>query len=165
MLRMKLWLSAKTCIKSIRYQVSLKKTDIYNSAFIYRRLLYGGYHMNIFNNNASSLADERTALPIDAVIHVSISANKLESYVNIEPPINGGAAPTLKALEDELVRYSITYGIDKNKLGEISENPKYNYNIIIARGAAAINATDGTFKLNTNSNLKYSIYPVSMCNA
>ncbi|MDD4699970.1 MAG: FapA family protein [Oscillospiraceae bacterium] len=107
--------------------------------------------MNIINNISSSLVDEQAELSIDAVIHVSISANKLEAYVNIEPPMNGGATPTLKALEDELVRYSITYGIDEIKLRDISENPKYNYNIVIARGVAEIRGIDGTFELKFNT--------------
>lgn len=94
--------------------------------------------------------EEQVPPPIDAVIHITISPNNLEAYLNIEPPVNGGNPPTLEKIENVLSGSRVTYGIDKGKLKEISENPIYNSDIIIAKGVQATNGVDGTYALHFN---------------
>jgi len=111
---------------------------------------------NDSENSIPSLSEEPVPSPIDAVIHLLISDNKLETYLNMEPPMNGGASPTIKNLENEIARCKIVFGIDTNKLKEISETPQYNHNIVVAKGVKAINGIDGTyaFQFNPKKELK-----------
>jgi len=81
---------------------------------------------------------------VDAVAHVSIADGGLESSLHIEPPINGGAAPTLKDLESALKSCGVTYNIDAKKLQELALEPIYGSDIVIAHGISSINGSDGT---------------------
>ena len=74
----------------------------------------------------------------------------LEAFLNIEPPANGGASPSLRDLENELARCKVCFGVDTGMLKEISENPQYNQNILVAKGIPAINGTDGTYVFHFN---------------
>lgn len=85
--------------------------------------------------------------PVDAVISVFVPANRLEASLSIEPPQNGGAAPTLAELESALSDRRIVFGVDTQKLAELAQTPVYNRNIPIARGITPVNGTDGTYTL------------------
>ena len=54
--------------------------------------------------------------PIDAVIQVSISANRMEAYLRAIPPLNGGAAPTYEDYENALALRKVTYGVKTAKM-------------------------------------------------
>ena len=84
--------------------------------------------------------------PIDAVIHAAVTDNRLQAYINIDPPKNGGAAPTLEALRESLENLKVVYGINDSKLLEISKNPVYKRNIIVAKGTESVNGKDGTYE-------------------
>jgi uncharacterized protein (DUF342 family) len=90
-------------------------------------------------------AETLPPLPVDAVIHVSISPNRLSAYVCIDPPKNGGIPATLAALEAALKSYKITYGIKSAKLKELADNPVYHEDIEIAQGIAPENGLNGTY--------------------
>jgi uncharacterized protein (DUF342 family) len=111
-------------------------------------------YSNISNDETISPTKEPPLSPIDAVINVSISNNKNEAYLCIDPPMNGGVPPTPKVLEDALVSRKIIYGVNTEKLKEIAENPIYNKIIIIAQGIMPENGVNGTyafqFKLEKN---------------
>ena len=53
---------------------------------------------------------------VDAIIHVSIDDGGLRAYINIEPPINGGATPTFEGMKAALANAGISYNIDFEKL-------------------------------------------------
>jgi len=113
--------------------------------------------MNILDNIADVKIDVMDIKPdgsspaVDAIIHVSISNDQLEAYINIEPPTGGGAAPTLAMLKTALDKYDISYNINMAKLKELEAEPVYNRNIVVAGGVAPVNGVDGTvsFRINT----------------
>jgi len=89
-------------------------------------------------------SDDMTLGAIDAAIDISISDNKLDAYMSIQPAMNGGAVPTLDTFLSELAKCKICYGINMHKLEEIADNLIYNSKIIIAKGIAPINGINGT---------------------
>ncbi len=95
-----------------------------------------------------------TPPPVDAKIIASISDNKIEGYLTIEPPYNDGAAPTLEQMKVTLSDYSISYNVNLDKLKEIEAEPIYNKKILIATGVAHINGEDGTFSFKVDTEKK-----------
>lgn len=89
--------------------------------------------------------------PVDAVIRVTISDSRLESYICIEPPENGGAAPSLEALEAALSSCGVTYNVNKEKLSELAAKPVYNLNVLVSSGVTPEDGVDGTafFRIET----------------
>jgi len=83
--------------------------------------------------------------PIDAVIHVSISDNRMEAYLRVEPPMNGGATPTYKDFEDALIIRKVTYGVKTAKLKSLAAHPIYNTDHLVAEGVKPINGVNGTY--------------------
>ena len=94
--------------------------------------------------------------PVDCVVHVSISGDRLAAFVNIDPPENGGAAPTVALMEAALDIEGVTYGINRKKLQELEEKPCYRRKIRIAEGKKEINGTDGAYEIlfNTSKDFK-----------
>jgi len=96
--------------------------------------------------------------PVDAEIEVIIAENYLEAYINIKPPSGGGLNPTLEKMEAALANFGISYNIDNEKLLELSKEPIYKQNIVVARGVAPINGINGTATFHINTEKK-SIKP------
>ena len=92
--------------------------------------------------------------PVDAVIHASISSNRMSAYLCIDPPIHGGVPPTLAALEAALAKCKITYGVNTVYLKKLAENPIYNENLEIAQGVMPINGVNGTYEFKVRLNVK-----------
>ena len=82
--------------------------------------------------------------PADAVIHVSTDANELTAFLYIDPPQNGGAAPTLDMMQAALASSGITYNIDTEKLKELETTPVYGSYISVAAGLAPVDGVNGT---------------------
>ena len=80
----------------------------------------------------------------DAVIHVSTEDKGLSAYIFIEPPLHGGAAPTVDAVRAALVANQITYHVDVGMLKSLAAHPIYGEKLVIARGQAPVDGTDGT---------------------
>ena len=99
------------------------------------------------SNTSLSTNDISVPQPIDSIIEVSISHNKLEAYVNVKPPQHGGIEPNIQSLRDMLASNNITYGVNVKKLLEICKSPNYDEDILVARGISPINGVDGTFEI------------------
>ncbi len=93
---------------------------------------------------------------VDAIIHVVIAEGELEAYLHIEPPRNGGAAPTLDAMMAALSAAGVSRFIDTERLKKLEAEPVYDREIPVARGVAAVNGVDGTatLRIGTEKNLK-----------
>ena len=102
--------------------------------------------MNQSINNSSDI-DESVPLPVDSIIEVSISNNKLEASINIKPPKHGGIGPSIQALMTTLTNQNISYGVNENIIHEVCKNPIYNVNIKVAQGTNPVNGLDGTYKV------------------
>lgn len=94
------------------------------------------------NNN-----DNIIPQPIDSIIEVIISHNKLEASVNVKPPEHGGKSPNIQTIREVLDSKNISYGVNVKRLLEICKNPNYNTDILVAKGVAPINGIDGTFSI------------------
>lgn len=93
--------------------------------------------------------------PIDAVVHVTVTADQLEAYIEIEPPYNGGSQPTYDMIKTALEEHGVVYNIDTKKLQELEQKPEYGFDILVARGIAPENGKDGTatFKFETDKSI------------
>jgi uncharacterized protein (DUF342 family) len=82
--------------------------------------------------------------------------NKLEAYINIDPPLYGGNPPTLKEIMSALENNHITQGVNAAKLRVLAVNPIYNRNLVVAQGIAPINGESGsyTFHFRDKKDLK-----------
>ena len=91
--------------------------------------------------------------PVDAVVHVSTDAKELTAYLHIDPPQNGGAAPTLDMMQAALDATGIIYNVDTEKLKEIETAPVYGKFIPVAFGIAPVDGVDGTvtFKIRIDN--------------
>lgn len=87
---------------------------------------------------------EGTALPEDAVIHITVSADGLQAILQIDPPVNGGSAPTLDALRAALAAQNVSFQVNETLLQVLSDNPAYNQNLLIAQGFPPVDGEDGT---------------------
>lgn len=99
--------------------------------------------------NQAYSALEDTAIPpppppIDAKVEVSIAEKGLRAYLKIQPPCNGGAAPTLESLNAALANHHITYHVDLEQLNQLAANPIYDQEILIATGLAPVDGSDGS---------------------
>jgi len=84
-----------------------------------------------------------TSPEIDAVVNVSVSEDRLEARLSIDPPENGRAA-TYESMTDALTKRGVTYNINHEKLKELAENPVYHESFVAAIGIAPVNGKDGT---------------------
>jgi len=86
--------------------------------------------------------------PVDSVIHISIVDGGLRAYLKIEPPANGGAAPTLQALLVALANQGVSHNVDVEKLNNLAANPVYNQSILIASGTPPVDGEDGVVRFH-----------------
>jgi len=100
---------------------------------------------NECENVSESPMSENKPSPIDAVVHVSISDNRMEAYLCVEPPMYGGAAPTYKVFEDALAMRKVTYGVKTAKLKSLAAHPIYNTDHLVAEGIKPVNGINGTY--------------------
>lgn len=80
----------------------------------------------------------------DAVIHVVTGDKGLVAYIFIEPPLHGGAEPTVNAVRAALVQNQITYHVDFEVMKRLSAGPVYGERLVIARGLPPVDGIDGT---------------------
>ena len=99
------------------------------------------------SNNYSKAIDDSSPQPIDAIIKVFISNNRLEAYINIAPPKNGGKPPSIQALMTALSNKNVTFGVIEKILDNISKSPIYDKNIIVARGVRPVNGINGSYEI------------------
>lgn len=108
--------------------------------------------MNQSNDNEST-NDISVPQPVDSVIEVSISSNKLEASIIISPPENGGIGPNIQTMKEALNKHRVIHGVNVKTLLEISKEPKYNESIKVAQGSASISGTDGSFQLHFDNSV------------
>lgn len=106
---------------------------------------------SILEHDAPSEATPEVAAPVDAIVHISIAEKGLRAYLRIEPPLNGGTAPTYDTLYSALSANNITYNVDYNLLKILADNPIFNEDILIASGIDPVDGENGTvsFQIRT----------------
>lgn len=101
-------------------------------------------HSNINSDTNDSLVHE----PVDSIVEVYISNNKLQASIKIESPQYGGMGPNIESLNETIASNNITYGINTEVLLDLCENPRYNENIMFALGTFPVNGIDGRFQIH-----------------
>jgi len=86
--------------------------------------------------------------PVDSVVNVIVSDDELRAFINIEPPLNGGAPPSFETLKAALDAQGVTYNVDMDRLKKVAENPVYGQNILIASGRAPVDGVDGDLRFH-----------------
>ncbi len=102
--------------------------------------------MNQSNKDESTI-DNSVPQPIDSIIEISLSNNKLEASVKIIPPHNGGNELNIESLREILSNNNITHGINAKILFDLCKYPVYNESIVVAQGTSPVYGIDGSFKI------------------
>lgn len=113
--------------------------------------------MDILNGSSSQRSvpspavETETSPAVDAIVHISISPDGLQAVLSMEPPQNGGAAPTLEALHTALNTQKISFQVNEQLLQVLADNPTYNRDLLIANGIPPVHGIDGTvsFQIKT----------------
>lgn len=79
----------------------------------------------------------------DAVISLWVTQDKLEAWLFIIAPQNGGKEVTREALSDALYRAGVTYGLNDDLLERAAAGQLYYRLTVIARGVAPVHGKDG----------------------
>ncbi len=93
-------------------------------------------------------SEEKEEEPVDAVIKVYLSKDFLQAFLYMEPPVNGGKAPTNDVIMKALMEKKVIYGIDMNLVRELENNPVYNKELIIAKGTSPEDDKDAVLKFH-----------------
>lgn len=99
------------------------------------------------SNIIESTNNKSVPQPVDSIIEISLSNNKLEASVKIKPPLHGGKEPNIESLREILSSNNITHGVNAKILFDLCKNPRYDELIQVAQGTPPINGVDGSYEI------------------
>ena len=88
--------------------------------------------------------------PEDAATEVIIAEDKMQASLYITPPKHGGKNPGIDTFNDLLLKAGVTFGIDRNQLLQLEQNPVYHSRIVVASGEAPRPGKNGYIKYHFN---------------
>lgn len=103
------------------------------------------------STGSKDIDSKSLAKPVDAIVEVSISKDKLQASLIIKSPKNGGLECNYPYIRKALVSRGVSYGLKTEKLLALCENPKYDEKIIVAEGLPPIDGLDGSFDIKFNT--------------
>lgn len=124
---------------------------------------FGQFQVNMFElkqkikeNNEDFLfkLDDKNRPPVDESISLSLSAEALKCRCKFFPPSNDGKLMDEDAINKELEKHGVKYGIDVEVIKEFVENRDYGKEYVIANGKAPIQGTDGRIEYFFNREQK-----------
>ncbi len=91
-----------------------------------------------------------------AVLRVTLSDDKTEAYLEMEPPENGGSPPTQEDLQKAIAERNVVYGVDQDGILRLASQPVYFEKVLIAKGIPPKHGENGTcsFLFNIVKNFK-----------
>lgn len=94
--------------------------------------------------------------PIDEVMDITLSLDKMQVKCRFYPPSNGGKMMDAEEIYNDLAIKKIRYGIDQEQIREFLMKREYCKDYIFAKGTAPIHGSDAqiTYFFNTDVNLK-----------
>lgn len=101
------------------------------------------------NQTPQKIADPQDEKKIDAAVTVNVAPDKMKATIFITPP-EGGRMLTLQEIMEKLTQNGIVYGINTELINNLSQNPTFNQQILIAEGTAPINGTNGKVEFHFN---------------
>ncbi len=119
--------------------------------------------MSMLNQQGTSpeahpAAEGNTQKSVDAVVRVLIGESALSASLLINPPVHGGAAPTLSSLRAALAEHDVGFGVDQEALATLEKSPVYDQPVLVARGTAPVNGKNGELAIHFNTG-KHSLKP------
>lgn len=86
------------------------------------------------------------ALPVHAVVEISVDPNLTTAFMEVTAPQNDGMDVTLAQIKSAITEKGIYYGVFEDALTTVVENKRYGENICIARWQPPVDGVDGTIK-------------------
>ena len=89
--------------------------------------------------------EEQSSLPdLDAQVAVFLSKDNLTAWLLAYPPVGDGRELDREALDRELAKQQVRFGIDEELLEALPQNPERYFRLFLAaQGRAAVNGVDG----------------------
>jgi len=88
------------------------------------------------------IAKPHENLPLDAVIKVNVSPDKMRAVINVFPP-DGGKLPTYDDYMEALKKHNVVYGINTQLIKELCIKPVFYEDILVAEGTLPMNGKNG----------------------
>jgi uncharacterized protein (DUF342 family) len=88
---------------------------------------------------------------LNSEIRVDISGDKMKAFITLTEP-DGGVMLTPDEILERMNDKGILFGINKEKINGLCENPTFDEEILIAEGQKAANGKNGEVIFNFNSN-------------
>lgn len=104
------------------------------------------------NGQPVKFAEPQEEVKIDAVLSVMIDTDRMSASLSITPPDGGKDIITNEVIK-QIQSKGIVFGIDSSIIQEISSKPKYNENILFAKGQDPVRGEDGKVELLVDMNV------------
>lgn len=82
--------------------------------------------------------------PVDAKVEVKVSSDRMRAAVALTPPKNGGKHITAKQVEEAVKDQGIKVGINETVFDTIEKLQRYEKDVAVAGGIAAVDGEDGS---------------------
>jgi uncharacterized protein (DUF342 family) len=106
------------------------------------------------DGNEHRIGEWSGGIPIDAKLDLEVSEDKMEAYVLIHPPKNGGRMIGISDVYTLLETNSVKFGMMDKAIEEMVQKSKYLIKILVAKGKAPISSTRGYIKIYFDSSNK-----------
>lgn len=94
----------------------------------------------------SESGKDKTA--IDSICTVNVSNDKMEAYISVSSPVNGGADITHDIIMQTLERFKVVFGVDKELIDSIVKEKRYNQEYLIAVAKPSVAGENGKITYN-----------------
>ncbi len=131
---------ARVTIGEVLNKLTKKQVRNYNRAAVDSAVQKAG-------SIAEKIADAQEEYKIDASISLSISPDRMKANIIISPP-EGGRMLSAGEILEYLKTNGIVFGIKNEVVSELSKNPMYNQQVLIAEGIAPENGINGTLEFH-----------------
>lgn len=86
--------------------------------------------------------------PVDEVVVVEVTKDRMMGVISFKPPVDGGKLLTIEQIQKRIKEAGIVSGINEGIIGDIVKQKKYNYKYVIAKGRPSIPGKDGRLEFH-----------------
>jgi uncharacterized protein len=106
------------------------------------------------DGNEHRIGEWAGGIPIDARLDLEVSEDKMEAYVLIHPPKNGGRMISISDVYTLLETNTIKFGLINKAIEEMVQKSKYLIKILVAKGKSPKSSTRGYIKIHFDASSK-----------
>ena len=110
--------------------------------------------IRVADGNEHRIGEWSGGLPVDAKLELEISEDKMEVFVLLHPPKNGGRMIISSDIYSILEANAVRFGILDSAIGELVSKPKFLLKIPVAKGTPPVPSTKGYIKIFFESSNK-----------